>query len=150
MAPRLWIGAKPPFDSPLAQVDLLVLCAQEIQPDAIAFQGLVMRCPLPDAELEVIQVIQALTTSVAVAQAVSQGQRALVTCAMGRNRSPLVAALALAQLTTMSGAQLIAHIRKHRGQKALGNRHFQAILKGVVGEGRARAPRQRVIDITAS
>lgn len=142
VAPRLWIGAKPPFDRDLAQVDLLVLCAAELQPEHLAFHGVVLRCPLPDATLEVTQSALAIMASVTVAQAVAQGQRALVTCAAGLNRSSLVAGLALGQLTTMSGSQIIAHVKKHRGSMALSNRHFQTIIRGLVGDGRPKASRR--------
>lgn len=143
VAPRLWVGAVPPFDRNLPQVDLLVLCALELQPEHLAFQGAILRCPIPDATLDVPQIAMAMITSVSVARAVSQGQRALVTCAAGLNRSALVAGLALGQLTTMDGAAIIAHIRKHRTSKALANSHFQAIIRTMIGSGRPRASRSR-------
>ena len=141
IAPRLWVGSKPPFDLDLPQVDLLVLCAAELQPEVLAFHGDVLRCPLPDSRLAIPQLAMAIMTSVSVAQAVASGQRVLVTCAAGLNRSPLIAALVLGQLTTMSGPQIISHIRKHRGPKALSNPHFEAIIRGLVGEGRPRVRR---------
>lgn len=142
VAPRLWVGAAPPLDRDLPQVDLLVLCAIELQPEALAFRGQVLRCPIPDSKLEVPQVTMAMITSVSVARAVSQGQRALVTCAAGFNRSSLVAALALGQLTTMDGGAIVAHIRKHRGDRALRNPHFESLIRSVVSDGRPKATRR--------
>src|SRR5271154_3045334 len=51
IAPRLWVGGAPPTLVDIPAVDLIVLCAQEIQPPMLAFHGQVLRCPMPDAEL---------------------------------------------------------------------------------------------------
>jgi protein-tyrosine phosphatase len=142
IAPRLWVGAAPPIDSTLPKVDLLALCAAEIQPERLAFQGAVLRCPIPDDALDAEERKLVMTSSVVVARAVATGQRVLVTCAAGMNRSALVVALALHQLTTMSGDQIIAHIRKHRSPKALYNQHFQKIIQTIVGDGRPKARRR--------
>lgn len=141
IAPRLWIGAEPPFDRNIAKVDVLVLCAQEIQPERMAFEGRVIRCPIPDDYLSEDQQRLVVKSALDVARAVSGGDRALVTCAMGRNRSALVAGLALGQLTTMSGKQVIAHVQKHRA-RALYNLHFKSLLERIIGDGRQRAPRR--------
>jgi len=142
VSPRLWIGAKPPLDKDLPGVDLLVLCAAEIQPDRLAFHGAVLRCPIPDAELDAAQLRLVMQTSVAVAKAIVGGKRVLVTCHMGLNRSALVVALALHQLTTMGSDQIVAHIRRHRSQSALSNQHFVAIIERVVGDGRPKVRRR--------
>jgi len=143
ISPRLWIGAKPPFDRDLPTVDLLVLCAVELQPERLAFHGRVLRCPLPDSELDVGQAKMALAASVVVAKTIAQGQRALVTCAAGLNRSALVVAFTLGHLTTMDSERVIAHIRKHRRPDALNNRHFQKFIHRVIGDGRPKATRSR-------
>lgn len=136
VATRLWVGAAPPLDRPLPTFDTLVLCAEEIQPDRLAFEGLVIRCPLPDAELSNAELTRALLASRAVADALARGDRVLVTCHMGLNRSALVAALALARLTRMSARDLILHIRLRRHPGALSNPYFQHILQQLVGSGR--------------
>jgi protein-tyrosine phosphatase len=143
IAPRLWIGAVPPFDRDLVKVDLLVLCAAEIQPERLAFHGAVLRCPIPDDALDTQERKLVVMASTVVARTVAQGQRALVTCHAGLNRSALVIALALGQLTTMNSEQIIAHIRKHRSSKALYNPHFQKIIHQCVGDGRPKAARSR-------
>lgn len=142
VSPRLWIGAKPPFDKDLPGVDILVLCAAEVQPDQLAFHGAVLRCPIPDAELDAAQVRLVLQTAVAVAKAIVSGQRVLVTCRMGLNRSALIVALALHQLTTMSGEQIVEHIRRQRSLSALSNKHFVQLVVGVVGDGRPKVRRR--------
>jgi protein-tyrosine phosphatase len=143
IAPRLWIGAKPPFDRDLPGVDLLVLCAIELQPERLGFRGRVLRCPMPDAELDIAQVKMALGASAVVAATIAHGERALVTCAAGLNRSALIVALTLGHLTTMNSERVIAHIRKHRSPHALNNQHFQKIIHRAVADGRPRATRSR-------
>jgi protein-tyrosine phosphatase len=142
VSPRLWIGAKPPLDKDLPGVDLLVLCAAEVQPDQLGFHGTVLRCPIPDAELDAAQVRLVMQTAVAVAKAIVAGKRVLVTCRLGLNRSALVIALALHQLTTMSGQEIVDHIRRQRSLSALSNKHFVQLVIGVVGDGRAKVRRR--------
>jgi protein-tyrosine phosphatase len=83
-----------------------------------------------------------MQTSVTVAKEIATGHRVLVTCHMGLNRSALVVALALHQLTTMSAQQIIEHIRRTRSMSALGNKHFCSIIERVVGDGRPKARRR--------
>lgn len=142
IAPRLWIGAKPPFDRDLPNIDLLVLCAAELQPERLAFHGKIVRCPIPDDVLNQKERKMVVMASVLVARAVAQGQRALVTCAAGMNRSALVVALTLGHLTTMDSSKVIEHIRKHRHPKALYNEHFQKLIHVIVADGRPRRPRR--------
>ena len=142
VSPRLWVGSAPPLERDLPTVDILVLCAAEVQPERMAFHGQVLRCPIPDAALTPAQLELVLKTSVAVAQAIVEGQRVLVTCAKGRNRSALVVAFALHQLTTMSGDQIVAHIRKQRGEASLRNRWFVAKILEIVGDGRPKVRRK--------
>lgn len=142
VAPRLWIGSKPPFDRDLTNVDALVLCAAEIQPERMAFHGEVVRCPIPDDVLEPPQLRLVLQTAVSTAKAIVAGRRVLVTCQQGRNRSAFVVAFALHQLTTMSGEQIIAHIRKHRGDTCLYNPWFAKKIVEIVGDGRVKVRRK--------
>jgi len=141
ISPRLWIGAAPPMDKDLPGVKLLVLCAAGIQPEKLAFRGEVLRCPIPDAKLDVSQTRAVMQAAVAVAKSIVQGERVLVTCRLGLNRSALIVALALHQLTTMSGAEIVEHIRRQRGPAALTNQHFVAIINSVVGDGRPKVRR---------
>jgi len=142
VSPRLWIGTAPPLERDLPTVDILVLCAAEIQTDHLAFHGQLVRCPIPDADLTLAQVELALKTSVTVAKAIVEGKRVLVTCANGQDRSALVVACALHQLTTMSGDQIVAHIRKQRGEASLRNRWFVAKILEIVGDGRPKVRRK--------
>lgn len=141
IAPRLWIGSKPPIDRDLKNVDVVVLCAAEFQPERMAFHGAIWRCPIPDDVLEPPELRAVLKTSVAVAKSIVDGRRVLVTCQQGRNRSALVIAFALHQLTTMSGMQIVEHIRKHRQMNSLSNTWFVDKIKEIVGDGRPRSRR---------
>jgi protein-tyrosine phosphatase len=148
VAPRLWVGSKPPVDRDMAQIDLLVLCAEEFQPASLAFHGRLIHCPLPDAALSSSEVNMAIVAGVTVAQALANGRRVLVTCALGLNRSALVAGIALSQLTTMSAGQIVELIRERRGREALSNMDFVYLLNRLVGDGRdkKKAPRRRRTD----
>jgi hypothetical protein len=75
-----------------------------------------------------------------VADAVRGGERALVTCVQGRNRSAFVAALALQRLTGASGPEAADVVRAARqpdaGATVLVNPWFCALLARI-----PRAPR---------
>ena len=136
VATRLWVGAQPPVDRTLPGFDTLALCAEEFQPSRMAFEGLVIRSPLPDGVLTAPEITRALLASRAVAEALQRGDRVLVTCHAGINRSALIASLALARITRMSARDLVVLMRTKRHPQALSNPHFVYILQSVVGEGR--------------
>ena len=141
IAPRLWIGSKPPVDRALSNIDLVVLCAAEFQPDRLAGHGALLRCPIPDDVLDPPELQLVLQTSALVAKAIVDRKRVLVTCQQGRNRSALTIAFALHQLTTMSGEQIVAHIKTHRAN-ALTNPWFVKKIVELVGDGRPKARRR--------
>jgi hypothetical protein len=145
VGPRLWVGARPPFDRDIPKVNVIVLCAREIQPtkDQIAFKGQLMHCPLPDAELTNDQLRLAIATSRNIVKALLEEKRVLVTCAAGINRSAFVAALTLGQLTLMSADQLIARMRRLRHPECLYNQYFQSYLHSLIGDGRDKKQPQR-------
>lgn len=139
ISPRLWMGGAPPFDKDLPAVDILVLCARELQPTTLAFHGEVLRCPLIDDYLEPTDLKLALDTAHTVATQIVAGKRVLVTCAQGRNRSGLVTGLALGKITLMSHDQIIALIRRRRGIPGVfSNEAFTGYLKRFIGAGRQR------------
>lgn len=137
VAPRLWVGSRPPVELEIPGVDVLVLCAQEIQPPTLAFKGRIIRCPLPDAELTRDEVNRALIASRGAAEALVAKKRVLSTCAMGLNRSAFVAALALGRVTYLSADQLIALIRQRRHEQCLSNQHFCQLITKFIGSGRS-------------
>lgn len=135
VARRLWVGSAPPFDRDLPKFDVLALCAQELQPEHVAFHGLLIRCPIPDGVLDNQQLVRVLVSARNVARALGSGRNVLVTCAQGRNRSALVASIALAHLTRMSADDLVLLMRTRRHPHALSNAHFQSLLSRIVGQG---------------
>lgn len=137
IARRLWVGGKPPFDRDLPDFDVLVLCAQELQPERLAFHGTVIRCPLPDAALSPAELERAVAASRSLAERLIAHDRVLVTCAMGINRSALVTSLALGRCTRMSAQTIITLIRTRRHSECLSNQHFCDILHRFIGKGRA-------------
>lgn len=124
-------------------IDVLVLCAQELQ-DRRYFPGLrVVRAPLDDSAVRAIsegewRVARAAAREVALR--IAAGQTVLVTCAMGRNRSGLVSALALRHLTGCSGARAARIVRALRPH-ALTNTSFVERLLQL--PGRAGGVRRR-------
>lgn len=141
VAKRLWVGAKPPFDRHLPEFDVLVLCAQEIQPKVIAFRGTVLRCPIPDGPLSLSQVRLVLHAGRRVATELTAGKRVLVTCAQGVNRSALVAGLGLGLCTYLSTEQILLVMRTRRAENCLYNPAFREIIRRYIGDGRKPAPK---------
>ena len=78
--------------------------------------------PPPEQAIEI-----ATRAAVQAARILLRGGRVLSSCWMGKNRSGLVTALTLHGLTGLSGAHVLAHIRKVRPQ-ALSNPQFRAAI----------------------
>lgn len=125
------------------QWDVLVLCAQEFQPEDKYFPGVeVIHAGFDDSGRMPTrgEIAVAKTASEVVADRVARGRRVLVTCWMGLNRSGLVTALALRHLTGMSGADALALVREKR-LGALRNDHFARMLQLIPAKRQARARR---------
>ncbi len=137
---RLWVGSQPPFDRDLPEFDTLVLCAQEIQPDRLAFGRQVIRVPIPDAALTTDELRRALAGSRHVAVALTEGRRVLVTCRAGLNRSAFVASLALGVVTRMQPHEIVELMRERRAPAALHNPHFVEYITKFVGASRLKRP----------
>lgn len=125
----LWVGGKPPFDRDLPSFDVLVLCARELQPERLAFHGHVIRCPIPDDALTSSEVALVLNAAQLVAKCLVKRRHVLVTCASGKNRSVLVASLALAYITRLTADDLLRIMRMRRHPDALYNPHFRELLR---------------------
>jgi hypothetical protein len=133
----LYQGAAPPYGSALrdAGFTVLVLSASEFQPDASRFPGVqVLRCALDDGPIDQRMWQAASTTARAVARFVRQGERALVTCGFGLNRSSLVSAMTLHELEGLSGPAAVARIQKRQGHGwALYNQSFREAIEAIRG-----------------
>jgi protein-tyrosine phosphatase len=131
---NLWQGAEPPHGGVLrdAGFRLLVLSAEEIQPSREKFPGVVVIYAPNDDTLRptLEQMRLAMRAARAVAKAVKRGTKTLVTCAMGRNRSGLISALALREITGCSGADAVKHVQKSRSD-ALTNKTFANMVSAL-------------------
>lgn len=127
---RLWVGSKPPIDRDLPDFDVLVLCAQEIQPrrPELSFHGLTIHCPLPDSALSSQEISVALLAGKRVAEEIGSGRRVLVTCHAGLNRSALVAAFAILRRYRTPVPDVIELMRTRRSSAALSNPFFVTYL----------------------
>jgi protein-tyrosine phosphatase len=134
--PNLWQGSLPPEGSYLSSLgfDVVVFCAQEYQPRVSFFPDIeVIHAPNDDDSSRSITQQELSTAARAakkVVRAVNQGKKVLVTCLAGRNRSGLVVALALHQLTGMSGEEVVTYIKERRPY-ALTNSNFVDVLSQI-------------------
>ena len=130
---RLWQGGAPPKGGKVGRAgfDLLVLCAEEYQPEAEGFAGVrVLHAPNDDAfRLTPAQWRGARAASREVAEALGRGEKVLVTCAAGLNRSGLVSALAMLRLQGPSAdaGAVVAQIQARR-EMALCNDAFVELV----------------------
>jgi hypothetical protein len=131
---RLFVGSAPPKNVYRLGFETVVLAAEEWQPRSTSFEGplRVIHCPLPDGRLTKSEREAAWEASRLVAKAIKRGDHVLVTCAMGRNRSAFIAALALHRITGRPGAWCANVVRERRrdrdGIPALQNSHFVELL----------------------
>ena len=136
----LYQGGIPPEGDELRSqgFNLLVLCAEEHQPDALLFSGVrVVLAPFEDRPIKKRDLAMALEASRIVAEALLHRQKVLVTCQMGLNRSGLVTALALRRLG-VSPQRAVWLVRKARGQWALSNQSFEDEVFGAYLPRQAR------------
>jgi protein-tyrosine phosphatase len=141
IVPGLYVGSKP-APGAHACVDAIVLAAEEYQPPAALFPGAeVIHAPLddaPDRPMRKDEIEIATKAGSRVARRLRSRKKVLVTCAMGLNRSALIAALALNEVYAMGPEEIIARIRQARGTWALSNPNFERLLRVVIAVRRAR------------
>lgn len=136
VAPRLWQGAAPDPTKPYPEFDVIVLCAQEVQPRFARFKGSLIRAPFADTPYPTEKERKiAIRAARLVAKHLGKKRRVLVTCAMGWNRSGLVNALALRMATRAHPEEIIRRIRAARGEHALMNPAFERIVRGFSQRG---------------
>ncbi len=132
---RLWVGSAPiPGADYGACFDMIYLVSAEYQLPPGAFPDVsVRRMPFDDSMQPTREdLATAWLAAESVARNIRRGRRVLVTCSLGRNRSALVAALALHLLTGQSGAFAMATVQARRvdrlGVHALANPAFRQYL----------------------
>lgn len=134
---ELWQGSVGDLAHP-EKYDVIVLCADEFQDKegqlSASYGKSVRVLPAPnDDSGNPFTKEQATIAVVAARQVVKEyrlGKRILVSCAMGRNRSGLVMALALSRLCGVSGNDAIKVIRE-KVPHALSNPQFVDFLASV-------------------
>jgi len=126
-----------------AGFDVLVLTATEHQKSSVYYPDVrVIHAPNDDSSerpLTQHKLQSAARAAVQVAKAVRVGQKVLVTCAQGMNRSGFVTAMALHLLYGVSGDQAIRWVRAKRrngydGYRPLSNGQFNEILRRLPAE----------------
>lgn len=129
---KLYVGAAPRSMSDLPKdAELLVLTANEWQPESTKFPGVrVHRVPLDDVEdpLSPHDYARILSAASVAASVLRDGRVVVSTCAMGLNRSQLVAGMAMRMLG-MSSRETIAALRQARGPRSLSNQVFARIVQ---------------------
>jgi protein-tyrosine phosphatase len=133
---ELWVGGRVLAPPHLTPYDMFVASAVELpytEWEQYVENILVVRCPLHDDLVQRPHELDAASKcSKLVGRALIAGKKVLVTCAMGLNRSALIAALALKQLTFCTPEQAILALRKARSDRALNNPRFIAYLRAGV------------------
>lgn len=114
----LWQGSAPDVTQPV-EFDAVALCAVEYQPASKTFRSpvYVLHVPLDDAQPSADEIKTALRAGRRVRDLIRQGQRVLVTCHAGMNRSGWVAGLALLELGVPID-EALSRIRRARAQAA--------------------------------
>lgn len=131
IVPGLWQGEFPPPGSNLRMLgfDVLVLCAQELQPPARSYPDVrVVRAPMDDSFAVPVELAHGTARN--VARVLNANKRVLVTCAMGLNRSGLVSALALWYTRNWSGERCVARVQAQRAG-ALCNSAFARYVRSL-------------------
>lgn len=131
--PNLWQGAIPPRGKFLASkgFDVLILATREHQ-DAGWYDNIeIVHAPSNDDDRphrihEFIPLWK--ETAKRVAGLVRAGKKVLVTCLAGHNRSGIIVAFALHELTGKNGFECVEHIRSRRDEFALNNLAFVEYL----------------------
>jgi len=125
---RLAQGSAPPVGTRVP-FDVVVLAAMEYQPDLPGYE--VLKVPLDDSgpppSAEDMRTIR--RTARDIAARVRAGQRVLVTCWQGKNRSGVLAGLALVELG-MPREKAVRRIRELRD--GLTNPFFRAMVGGTL------------------
>lgn len=139
---NLYQGGEPPTGPALCKAgfDVLVLCASQVQPEGWRLPGLrVIRIPLDDVPVLLTkrQLRDVRLAAQTIAGFLEHGNKVLVTCQLGLNRSGLVVADTLLRTTSMSPVQVIKLIRSKRGPHALSNPAFiHALVTDLRKDGR--------------
>lgn len=120
-------GSAPPLDAH-PPFDVIVFSAMEYQPD---FPGyIVMHVPLDDGPPPSGATRRRIRSAAReIAEHIRAGRRVLCTCWQGRNRSGVLAGLALVELG-LPAHRAVRRIRNYRN--GLTNRYFREMVEGML------------------
>jgi hypothetical protein len=135
IARRLYVGSAPPPGDYSEQFDVIYLVG-DYQPSETDFPNVVVKKRPFDDTMQPTRKDVRMMASIAeeMARDLASGKRVLSSCRMGRNRSALVAALALKNLfpCELSGLHAYELLHKRRvdrtGTRALANPTFARLL----------------------
>lgn len=159
IVPGLWQGPLPPRGDVLRKFgfDAVVLASIEWQFEDESFGGItVIRAPNRDdgSELTREQLTLAVRTARQCVPRIRGGQKVLVTCTAGVNRSGLVSALTLHFLNGWSGSYCREVVRAQRkpscGLPPLCNQHFSNALLRLPARNLEEAPPEPLILVARS
>lgn len=130
---NLYQGSFPPAGDTLASkgFNVLVLCADEHQ-NASLYPGVKVILAPGDDDIRIERLVKHsldtwLSAADEIAQHITTGDKVLVTCMAGMNRSGFVVAVVLNKLFGWSGAKCVQHVRQRRAY-ALSNKTFSTWL----------------------
>lgn len=146
---RLWQCGFPRFQGLVERgIGIVALAAHDAQPTKEDVEHIkrsqpglsLILCPFDDTEDDsalpgIVQKADAVAKR--LVQRLGEGKTALVTCAVGRNRSGLISALALRYMLGITGAEAADRVRDARrpdlphGEEALSNRTFLRYLRAL-------------------
>lgn len=134
------MGSAPPIGFGVAKYfDHLLLCAKEYQLPPECFPGVeVLYAPMNDdgSPMTAEEMQIAVRTAGKVIRRLMDGRRVLSTCRQGRNRSGIIAALALCLgPPKLPPPKAVSTIRLARGPGALVNKDFLWFLSKYCGRG---------------
>jgi len=126
---RIWQGSYPQGGDFLKRrnFQVLALCAKELQTPE-KYSGIsIYLCPMNDAELTEDEAGRARQAALRLADCWRRGDRLLITCAAGLNRSGLVSALTIRQILDCTGEEAVEQVRSNR-HRSLFNPSFVGYL----------------------
>jgi protein-tyrosine phosphatase len=130
---NLWQGSAPPAGDILSRkgFKLVVLAAEEHQNADLYTDIDVYLAPSDDIpSRDCVEQFLPIWLDAAkhVANTLKNGDKVLVTCMAGLNRSGMVTALTLTMLTTLTGNEIVDRIQSRR-EFALSNREFERFIR---------------------
>jgi len=133
----LWMGSQPIVGPQMRRrgFDAIVFCAKEYQPPMDWYPAtMCIYQPLDDADLTAGEALSSARLARSLSRLIRRRATVLVTCRQGRNRSGLVTALTLSELTGCSGSDAVNLVRARRHSPfgpVLSNQAFVEALSAI-------------------